>query len=254
MVLQHRRLFPYNDFSFVTINGVPIELADISMVGSYNETPWATYTFTAAVTGSLTLGFGVMNTRDDYENSYLSIDGIKVNGVTVPNGGFENGNFVNWETLGNPGLITLYSDEASGLSGSLATLVSFGGDGPGEFSMLSDTSSLTTLFSKGEQVQYVVDGNTLIAYVGEYPSESEQNGAFKVSVEDEGGFRVVFTLEISSDGAWYFDLQDQLDHVDDGSNGKNFDLITGEGEEGVTSVPAIDFSSSSRSRTVTATC
>ena len=235
---------PYNDFSFVSFNGQPFELADISMVGSYNETPWATYTFTATVDGPLTLGFGVMNTGDSGVNSYLSIDNIKVNGVTVPNGGFENGNFANWDILGDPALISnaLYSDEASGLAGSLAELISFGADGPGEFSMLTDTSELPTLFSKGEAVQYVVEGNTLIAYVGEYPSGSGEE-VYSVSMIDDGGYRVVFTLQINPDGSWSFDLQDQLDHVDDGTDSQNFDLITGEDGESVTSVSAIDFSS-----------
>jgi len=222
---------PFNDFSFVSFNGVPVELADISMVGSYNETPWATYTHIATASGPLTLGFGVMNTGDSGVNSYLTIDEIKVNGTTVPNGGFENGNFSNWETLGNPSLISnvLYTDEASGQSGSLADLVSFGADGPGEFSLLSDTSELPTLFSDGEPVQYIVEGDTLIAYVGEYPSES--------------GEGVVFTLQVNPDGSWFFDLKDQLDHVDDGTDSKNLELITGEDGESVSSVSAIDFSS-----------
>jgi T1SS-143 domain-containing protein len=137
------------------------------------------------------------------------------------------------------------TDETSGggLSGSLAALVAFGADGPGEFSLLTDTSALPSLFSKGDAVQYIVEGNTLIAYVDEYPSEPVDEGALEFSKVYDGGYRVVFTLEVNPDGSWYFDLQDQLDHVDDGSNSKNFDLITGDGEEDVTSVSAIDFSS-----------
>lgn len=236
---------PYNDFSFVSFNGVPVELADISMVGSYGQTPWATYTHVATSSGPLTIGFGVMNTGDSGVNSYLTIDNIKLNGVTVPNGGFENGNFSNWQVLGDPTLISnaLYTDEASGMSGSLGALVSFGADGPGEFSMLTDTSALPSLFSKGEAVQYIVEGNTLIAYVGGYPSDPGEIEVYTVSLVDDGGYRVVFTLEINPDGSWFFDLKDQLDHVDDGENSKNFELFTGEGEEGVTSVSAIDFSS-----------
>jgi hypothetical protein len=221
----------WNDFSFVTINGEPVELADISTVGFLGQTPFATFTHTATSSGPLVLGFGVMNTGDDAVNSYLRIDDIKVNGVTVPNGGFENGNFSNWEILGDPSLISnaLYTDEASGQSGSLADLVSFGADGPGEFSLLSDTSELPSLFSDGEPVQYIVEGDTLTAYVGEYPSES--------------GEGVVFTLQVNPDGSWFFDLKDQLDHVDDGTDSKNLELITGEDGESVSSVSAIDFSS-----------
>lgn len=213
----------YNDFAFVTINGQPYELSDVSS----GETGWATFTYTATSTGPLVLGFGVMNTGDEVVNSNLLIDNVQINGVTVPNGGFENGNFSNWETLGN----TASSggsdgDEAdSGTYGNLANLVSFGADGIGEFSLLTDTSSLPTLYSKGELVGYSVEGNTLTATAG--------------SGEDA---RVVFTLEVEADGSWNFNLTDQLDHVDDDS-GANYDLVTGYGEDGVSSVPNIDFSS-----------
>jgi T1SS-143 domain-containing protein len=138
--------------------------------------------------------------------------------------------------------MVLATDEASGLSGSLAALVSFGGDGPGEFAMLTDTSELPTLFSKGEQVQYIVEGNTLIAFVGEYGSGSGDE-AYKVSMVEDGGYRVVFTLQINPDGPGTSTCQDQLDHVDDGTDSENFELLTGFGEEGAIGIPAIDFSS-----------
>lgn len=240
----------YNDFGFVSFNGQAFELADVSSVGGYGQkTPWSVFTYTATVPGSLTIGFGSMNTGDTALSSFLQIDNVKLNGVLVPNGGFGNGDFSNWVTLGNPTLITTpysdYSDEAGGLSGSLGDLVSFGADGPGEFSMLTDTSELPSLFSKGEAVQYIVEGNTLIAYVEEYSPKpvGEVSPESEGEVSDDGGYRVVFTLQINPDGSWYFDLQDQLDHVDDGAVSQNFDLITGEGVEGVTSISAIDFSS-----------
>ncbi len=162
----------YNDYSFVVIDGQAIELADVSMVGSFGATPWAKFTYTATSTGNITVGFGVMNTGDTDGNSYLKIDNLQVNGETVPYGGVEDGDLSAWDTLGSV-IQAPYElgDETGGMSGSLAALVSFGADGPGEFSMLDDTSSLPTLFSKGEQVLFAVDGNTLIAYVGEYPSE-----------------------------------------------------------------------------------
>jgi|GEM_PF-2970450 len=225
---------PYNDFTFVVINGEPFELADISQVGSYNATQWATFAYTATSTGPLTIGFGTMNTGDSGVDTYLLVDEVKINGVSVPNGGFETGDFLNWETLGAANVVTFHDeisggssdgDEAGGLSGSLASLVSFGADGPGEFSLLTDTSALPTLYSQGEAVGYSVEGNTLTATAG----------------ANEGA-PVVFTLTVNADGSWYFDLTDQLDHVP--GNGENTDLLTGyDGEEGVTSVPSIDFSS-----------
>ncbi len=236
----------FNDFGFVSFNGEAFELADVSSVGGPGQTPWSVFTYTATVSGPLTIGFGTMDTGDTAVAAYLQVDNVKLNGVSVPNGGFQNGDFSNWATLGSAALVNnslvLATDEASGLSGSLAALVSFGGDGPGEFAMLTDTSELPTLFSKGEPVQYIVEGNTLIAYVGEFGPGSGE-GDVKVSVVDDGGYRVVFTLQINPDGSWFFDLQDQLDHVDDGTDTENFDLLTGFGEEGVIGIPALDFSS-----------
>ena len=223
----------YNAFAFVTINGTPIELADISQVGSYGATSWASFTYTATSTGPLTIGFGVMNTGDDGVNSYLLVDQLRVNGVTVANGDFESGDFSNWQILGTVNPVTYHdeigmatvSDEASGMSGSLAGLVAFGADGPGEFGLLTDTSSLPTLYSKGEMVGYTVAGDTLTATAG--------------AGEDT---RVVFTLTVNENGSWHFDLTDQLDHVPGG--GQNNALVTGEdGEGGFSSVPSIDFSS-----------
>lgn len=147
------------------------------------------------------------------------------------------------EGSGDESLGASSDDEAWGYTGSLESLVSFGADGPGEFSLLSDTSGLPTLFSNGMQVQYVVEGgNMLTAYVDGHFS-GEGNGAYGVEAVEDGGHRVVFTLQVNPDGSWYFDLQSQLDHVDAGTDSKNFDLITAGDGESVAGVPVIDFSS-----------
>ena len=85
-------------------------------------------------------------------------------------------------------------DEASQDDGeSLTALFSVGADEDLVFSLSQDTSSLPTLYSKGEEVTYAVVGNTLTA---------------------TAGARTVFTLEVDpSDGTWSFDLDDQLDHL-----------------------------------------
>ena len=44
------------------------------------------------------------------------------------------------------------------------------------------------------------------------------------------GGRTVFTLVVNADGSWTFDLDDQLDHVDDGANDENFALLTSAGD------------------------
>ena len=51
----------------------------------------------------------------------------------------------------------------------------------------------------------------------------------------------MFTLTVNANGSWTFDLQDQLDHVDNGLNDENLLLRTA--VDGSTSVPSIDFSS-----------
>ncbi len=112
-------------------------------------------------------------------------------------------------------------DETSGLvAGSLAGLVSAGADEPASFGLSLDTSGLPILFSSGERVSYAVVGNTLTA------STSADT---------------VFTLRVKADGSWSFNLQNQLDHVDDGANDENLALRTN--QAGTTSVKVIDFSS-----------
>ncbi|AKR54916.1 T1SS secreted agglutinin RTX [Devosia sp. H5989] len=110
---------------------------------------------------------------------------------------------------------TTSSDEASGLAGSLTSLIKVGADGPATFSVNFDLSGLPNLYSHGQPVTYSVLGNVLTA---------------------TGVTGTVFTLTVNSDGSWSFDLDGQLDHV--AGSGENFALRSGEG-----SVSAIDFSS-----------
>ena len=51
----------------------------------------------------------------------------------------------------------------------------------------------------------------------------------------------MFTLGVNADGSWTFDLDDQLDHVDDGANDENLLLRTSLND--AVGVPSIDFSS-----------
>ena len=119
------------------------------------------------------------------------------------------------------------SDDETGSSvaGSLATLVSIGGDDqagqPAEVSFSlngANLNQLPTLYSAGDLVTYSVNpaGDTLTATA-------------------DG--RVVFVLTVQPNGDWTFNLNDQLDHVAGG--GENFALITS--LDGLTSVPSIDF-------------
>jgi len=75
----------YDDVALVVIDGQEYELAQGSTVGSVTTSGWSTYTFTAAQTGLLMLGFTVFNVRDTSVDSALAIDNITVNGDVLSN-------------------------------------------------------------------------------------------------------------------------------------------------------------------------
>ena len=112
-------------------------------------------------------------------------------------------------------------------------------------------SSLSTLFDIGadndaDKVEYGLSDQN----IGDLPDLTSQGREISYEIQTvEGGSDVltatagsdtVFTLTVHQDGSWDFDLQDQLDHVDqlDPESFENFDLKVGNG-----SVPNIDFSS-----------
>jgi T1SS-143 domain-containing protein len=133
------------------------------------------------------------------------------------------------QSLGNPGAgDTLADDQASGAIGSLTALVDVGADQPGTFTLSSVTTSLPTLFSKGDAVTYAV-------------TDSGDADVLLDTLTATAGGRTVFTLQVNPDGSWAFDLDDQLDHVDDDLNTENTALRTN--LAGTTSVGSIDFSS-----------
>ncbi|MDM5095573.1 DUF5801 repeats-in-toxin domain-containing protein, partial [Aeromonas rivipollensis] len=88
-----------------------------------------------------------------------------------------------------PGQTTTVSDT----SGSLNTLVEFGADGPGVFSLSNNVSSLVSqgLNSGGVALSYSVVGNVLTA---------------------TAGGTVIFTLTVAADGDYSFTLKGPLDH------------------------------------------
>uniref|UniRef100_UPI00261EC2ED retention module-containing protein n=1 Tax=uncultured Methylophaga sp. TaxID=285271 RepID=UPI00261EC2ED len=91
-------------------------------------------------------------------------------------------------------------------SGSVATLVSFGADENGTFSLGNDFAALEgqNLTSKGDELSFEVNGDTLVA---------------------SADGRAVFTLELDDNGDFTFSLYDQLDHATgDGENNLPLDL------------------------------
>ncbi len=121
-------------------------------------------------------------------------------------------------------------DEASGSgAASLAGLFNIGADNdPGLIEYgLSDLNigDLPALTSQGREISYEI-------------TRVEGSADVLTATADGGG--TVFTLTVNQDGSWDFDLQDQLDHVDqvDPESEENFDLRDGNG-----SAAGIDFSS-----------
>ncbi|HKS19362.1 MAG TPA: DUF5801 repeats-in-toxin domain-containing protein, partial [Bradyrhizobium sp.] len=86
----------------------------------------------------------------------------------------------------------------------LQSLVSFGADKPGTFS-LNPGATAPTLFSHGDPVTYSVVGDTLTA---------------------SAGGRIVFTLHDNGDQTFTFSLKDQLDHGPLNSGGGDFESLT----------------------------
>ena len=110
----------------------------------------------------------------------------------------------NHQSFGNPEGV----GQTTVATGLLTTLVSVGADEPGTFSLASNPSGLPVITSKGEAVHYSVTGDTLTGFV-----DTNSNGSV------DAGERTVFTLKVTSAGAYTFTLLDQIDHpVDSPAN------------------------------------
>jgi len=142
-------------------------------------------------------------------------------GLNYDEGDLSEGNRENGETVDD--------DEDAGSSNpadtsNLSNLFESGADEFLTFGITTDPnvlSELDTLYSQGDQLHYLSNGTILEA-----------------NTEADGSGRSVFTLEVSTDGSWKFDLKDQLDHVDDGTNSENWALEGSGAPDG-----SIDFSS-----------
>jgi hypothetical protein len=136
---------------------------------------------------------------DGLSTPVLSVQ-VEEDGMSGPAGqpGFPDG------STGNKGPgDDVTQDEASGGAGSLFALFRVGADDDLTIGMASVLpAGLPRLLSKGEEVSYVLSGNTVTAVAGA-----------------EGAQRQVFTLAVNPNGSWAFDLKDQLDHAPaDGEN------------------------------------
>jgi T1SS-143 domain-containing protein len=106
------------------------------------------------------------------------------------------------------------------VSGSLSgVVVQSGADEDLTFSFVSNASSLLNVLglkSKGQAISYQVQGDDLLAYV-----EGGGGGGYQ-----NGSDRLVFKFHLASDGTFYFELWDQLDHDLPGDDAP-FDGIVG---------------------------
>ena len=79
---------PFNDDSYVTINGIPVFASSAGALGNtpgnFAATPWTTFDFTIPFDGTYTLEGGVRNIGDNGVDSALYLDGVS---NTVPEPG-----------------------------------------------------------------------------------------------------------------------------------------------------------------------
>lgn len=75
---QSNDYLPYNDFAYVTLNGVQTVLSNVATVGNYGNSGWQTYTFASAYTGLIS--FGATNIIDNALSSQVFIKNLN----TVP--------------------------------------------------------------------------------------------------------------------------------------------------------------------------
>jgi VCBS repeat-containing protein len=72
---------PWNDFAFMSIGGVVYVLTDVATVGDYSDSGWQHFTVTVNLSGATTLGFGAMNTGDEWIDGALLVDHVVLTGI-----------------------------------------------------------------------------------------------------------------------------------------------------------------------------
>ncbi|MEM8866311.1 MAG: PEP-CTERM sorting domain-containing protein [Planctomycetota bacterium] len=103
----------FNDFAFLSIlvDGVLDVLADTnsSFVVSPSlfdqETGFFSYSHTFLTDGTVELGLGVLDESDQVVDSGLLVDNIALNGTLISNGGFESGDFTDFDTIGSAAIV-----------------------------------------------------------------------------------------------------------------------------------------------------
>src|SRR5712671_4403899 len=248
------------EVNFVTLTAS----ADVSGVETQTLTAWTTggpatghEVFTLTLNGDGTYTFTLINPIDDAtglgENSAtldLStlIQAMDFDGDTVPlaAGDFKITVTDDVPVLSTAPAVTATLDEggltsppnahgigndptavtsASGLAGSLTSLVNFGADGPGPFP-LTGGNGFRINFDVVHDHDFLVaqglssNGAALSAVTLSFPAA----GVSQLNVFDTNGHEM-FNLVVNSDGSWTFKLLESLDHpTGDGENSTTIDL------------------------------
>ena len=117
---------------------------------------------------------------------------------------------------GNPdgALQTLVISTATG-GGSLSALVSFGADGPGEFSLVDAETAESLLWAQG----LTSGGDNLVYEVVETRVDGKLVSTTLTAVSaDSLGNYPVFELRVNADGSFHFELQGPIDHPEQSDN------------------------------------
>ncbi|WP_168878864.1 S-layer family protein [Rhizobium sp. P28RR-XV] len=225
-----------------------VAILTIGSDGSYSFTANAPLVHATSSTteDSLTLNFGFTVTDGDGDSAKGSLaiaitDDVPVATGTIITVSADEGDIYNLLSHGNSPLDGTHDGSSSqpalfGLgfaatvSGSVASVVSFGADGAaagGGFSFTTNAASTLAalhLTSGGEALSYAVVNNTIIGYV-----DNAHHSGYNPLLD-----RPVLSLTLSGDGTFTFQQHDQLDNV----AGPGNDLRSGNG-----SISAIDFGS-----------
>lgn len=73
---QANDYWPFNDDAYLTINGVHLFDSSVGAVGSYGDSGWQAFTYTAPTTGAYALQLGVRNDGDNAASSGAVIDKV----------------------------------------------------------------------------------------------------------------------------------------------------------------------------------
>jgi T1SS-143 domain-containing protein len=183
------------------------------------------------ITGDVTnINFGALIEATDGDEDRISLDGafsIKIRDDVPELSGKEENRLVDEDDIKNGQSSGNFPNDGNGdgsftgssnsngngpanISGSLANLIKGGADDTVKFSFINENTARATLDrlglkSEGAELSYDIRDGVLYAF----DNAGSQKGE---SYDPDNGDRLVFTLTLSEDGSYTFELVDQLDH------------------------------------------